>query len=43
VQAERAVDKVREKFGRAAVVKGLVFDGEIEDDEDEETTTSRPR
>src|SRR3954447_670101 len=43
VQAERAVDKVREKFGRTAVVKGLVFDGEIEDDEDEETTTSRPR
>ena len=42
-QAEHAVDKVREKFGKAAVVKGLVFDGEIEDDEDEETTTSRPR
>jgi DNA polymerase IV len=42
-QAERALDKVREKFGKAAVVKGLVFDGEIVDDEDEETTTSRPR
>ena len=42
-QAEHAVDKVREKFGKAAVVKGLVFDGVIEDDEDEETTTSRPR
>ena len=42
-QAEHAVDKVREKFGKAAVVKGLVFDGAIEDDEDEETTTSRPR
>jgi DNA polymerase IV len=42
-QAEHAVDKVREKFGKAAVVKGLVFDGSIEDDEDEETTTSRPR
>jgi len=42
-QAEHAVDKVREKFGKAAVVKGLVFDGTIEDDEDEETTTSRPR
>ena len=41
--AEHAVDKVREKFGKAAVVKGLVFDGVIEDDEDEETTTSRPR
>ena len=25
--AEHAIDKVREKFGRAAVVKGLVFDG----------------
>jgi DNA polymerase IV len=42
-QAEHAVDKVREKFGKAAVMKGLVFDGDIEDDEDEETTTSRPR
>ena len=42
-QAEHAVDKVREKFGKAAVVKGLVFDGVIEDDDDEETTTSRPR
>src|ERR1700752_120445 len=42
-QAEHAVDKVREKFGKAAVVKGLVFDGVIEGDEDEETTTSRPR
>ena len=41
-KAEHAVDKVREKFGKAAVVKGLVFDGVIEDDEDEETTTSRP-
>jgi DNA polymerase-4 len=26
-EAEHAVDKVREKFGKAAVVKGLVFDG----------------
>jgi DNA polymerase-4 len=42
-EAEHAVDKVREKFGKAAVVKGLVFDGTIGDDEDEETTTSRPR
>jgi DNA polymerase IV len=42
-KAEHAIDKVREKFGKAAVVKGLVFDGVIEDDEDEETTTSRPR
>jgi len=42
-QAEHAIDKVRERFGKAAVVKGLVFDGTIKDDEDEETTTSRPR
>jgi len=42
-EAEQAIDKVREKFGKAAVVKGLVFDGTIEDDEDEESTTSRPR
>ena len=42
-KAEHAVDKVREKFGKAAVVKGLIFDGVIEDDDDEETTTSRPR
>jgi DNA polymerase-4 len=37
-KAEHAVDKVREKFGNMAVVKGLVFDGaktETEDDEDE--------
>jgi DNA polymerase-4 len=39
-KAEHAVDKVREKFGRGAVVKGLVFDGaregvdENENDED---------
>ena len=26
-KAEHAIDKVREKFGKAAVVKGLVFDG----------------
>ena len=43
-KAEHAIDKVREKFGKAAVVKGLVFDGsEIDDDEDEESTSSRPR
>ena len=42
-EAEHAIDKVRAKFGKAAVVKGLVFDGTIDDDEDEETTTSRPR
>jgi len=42
-QAEHAIDKVREKFGKAAVVKCLVFDGTIEDDEDEESITSRPR
>jgi DNA polymerase-4 len=41
-QAEQAIDKVRAKFGKASVVKGLVFDGTIEDDE-EESTTSRPR
>ena len=43
VKAEHAIDRVREKFGKAAMVKGLVFDGTIEDDEDEESTTSRPR
>jgi DNA polymerase-4 len=42
-KAEHAIDKVREKFGKAAMVKGLIFDGVIEDDDDEETTTSRPR
>jgi DNA polymerase-4 len=41
-KAEHAIDKVREKFGKAAMVKGLIFDGVIEDDDDE-TTTSRPR
>jgi DNA polymerase-4 len=38
-KAEHAVDKVREKFGKAAVVKGLVFDGTnhaAHDEEDEE-------
>ena len=37
-QAEHAIDKVREKFGKAAVVKGLVFDGAAAqaDDEDED-------
>jgi len=34
--AEHAIDKVREKFGRAAVVKGLVFDGSTHHDEDED-------
>jgi DNA polymerase-4 len=42
-QAEHAIDKVREKFGKAAVVKGLVFDGTIDDDDEEESTSSRPR
>jgi DNA polymerase-4 len=42
-EAEQAIDKVRQKFGKAAVVKGLVFDGTIKDDEEEESTTSRPR
>ena len=39
-KAEHAVDKVREKFGKAAVVKGLVFDRAhppaADDDEDED-------
>ena len=38
-KAEHAVDKVREKFGNAAVVKGLVFDGanaETDDDDEDE-------
>ena len=34
--AEHAIDRVREKFGRSAVVKGLVFDGTKPDDDDEE-------
>src|SRR3954465_2642647 len=42
-EAERAIDRAREKFGKAAVVRGLVFDGTIEDDEEEESTSSRPR
>jgi DNA polymerase-4 len=42
-KAEHAIDKVREKFGKAAVVKGLVFDGSVDDDDDEESTSSRPR
>jgi DNA polymerase-4 len=38
-KAEHAVDRVREKFGRAAMVKGLVFDGaqsRAPDDSDED-------
>ena len=38
-RAEHAVDKVREKFGNASVVKGLVFDGanaETDDDDEDE-------
>ena len=43
-EAEHAVDKVREKFGKAAVVRGLIFGGTIQDDDDdEESTSSRPR
>ena len=37
-EAEHAIDKVREKFGRAAVVKGLVFDAaaaQVDDEDDE--------
>ena len=38
-KAEHAVDKVREKYGNAAVVKGLVFDSastETDDDDEED-------
>lgn len=38
-KAEHAIDKVREKYGNAAVVKGLVFDdasAETDDDDDED-------
>jgi len=42
-KAERAIDRVREKFGKAAMVKGLVFDRAVEEDDDEESTSSRPR
>jgi DNA polymerase-4 len=38
-EAEHAIDKVRQKFGKAAVVKGLVFDGaaaQADDDDDED-------
>ena len=42
-KAEHAIDKVRAKFGKAAVVKGLVFDGAVDDDDEEESTSSRPR
>ncbi len=34
--AEHAIDKVRAKFGKAAVVKGLVFDGAIKEEEEDE-------
>jgi DNA polymerase-4 len=42
-KAERAIDRVREKFGKAAMVKGLVFDSAFDEDDDEESTSSRPR
>jgi DNA polymerase-4 len=44
-RAEHAIDKVREKFGKAAMIKGLVFDGVTadDDDEEEESISSRPR
>jgi DNA polymerase-4 len=42
-KAEHAIDKVRAKFGKAAMVKGLVFDGTVDEDDDEESTSSRPR
>jgi DNA polymerase-4 len=35
-KAEHAVDKVREKFGSGAMVKGLVFDGTRQADEEED-------
>src|SRR5437764_3086763 len=35
-KAEHAVDKVREKFGNAAVAKGLVFDGTRQSDTDDD-------
>jgi len=42
-KAEHAIDKVRAKFGQAAMVKGLVFDETADEDDDEESTSSRPR
>ena len=45
-KAEHAIDKVREKFGKAAMVKGLVFGtraDDQDDDDEEESTSSRPR
>ena len=33
--AEHAIDKVRAKFGKGAVVKGLVFDGTVQEEEEE--------
>jgi DNA polymerase IV len=33
--AEHAVDRLREKFGRAAVIRGIAFEGEGADEEDE--------
>jgi DNA polymerase-4 len=38
-QAEHAIDKVRQKFGKASVVKGLVFDGAPAQSEDEDDET----
>ena len=35
-EAEHAVDRVRAKFGKGAMVKGLVFDGASKDEEEEE-------
>jgi DNA polymerase-4 len=34
--AEHAIDKVRAKFGKGAVVKGLVFDGTVQEEDEEE-------
>src|SRR5882757_3358585 len=43
-EAEHAIDRVRAKYGKGAMVKGLVFTDTIDDEDDEEeSTTSRPR
>jgi DNA polymerase-4 len=34
--AEHAIDRVRAKFGKSAVVKGLVFDGTVQQEDEEE-------
>src|SRR5882762_213339 len=39
-EAEHAIDKVRAKYGKGAMVKGLVFTGSIDDEDDEEESTT---